>query len=137
MTDEELVDRLEAQWACQIVDYRADYATIDAYCVKDGQIVAHLERKTRNVTFDAYPTAIVDAYKWLALLEADHHITVPALLAYGWQCGRVGWLRPSTTGELAIELRAPSPESVSLTKGTRPVIHIPTDRFTLIGRVNE
>ena len=133
MTDEELVDRLEAQWACQIVDYRADYATIDAYCVRDGQIVAHLERKTRNVTFDAYPTAIVDAYKWLALLEADHHITVPALLAYGWQCGRVGWLRPSTTGELAIELSTPAPESVSLNAGvTRPVIHIPTDRFTLL-----
>ena len=138
MTDEELVERIEAAWKCQIIDYRADYATIDSYCVRDGQIVAHLERKTRNVTFDAYPTAIVDAYKWLALLAADHHPTAPALLAYGWQCGRVGYVQPSTTGELTIEMATPALESVSMNAGvTRPVIHIPKERFKMLpGEVN-
>ena len=131
MTDDDLTAAIEAAWGCRVHEF-AGYDTVDAWAEKDGRLVAYVERKTRNVPIDYYPTAVVDARKWLGLLAAEHATGTKAVLAYAWSCGSWGWVRPSIVGPvLSTRILTPGPDSVSEGRHTRPVIEVPIDVFTV------
>ena len=133
MDDQTLRAAIEAKWSCRVHDF-AELEPVDAWAEKEGRLVAYLERKTRNVTLDTYPTAIIDARKWLGLLAAEHATGTQAVLAYGWACGSWGWVRPTEVGpRLEARILTPGPEAVSLGRHTRPVFDIPLDAFVIYG----
>lgn len=132
MDDDALTRAISAAWSCQVHEF-AGFDTVDAWAERDGRLVAYIERKTRNVPLDAYPTAIVDARKWLGLLAAEHAFSTPAILVYAWSCGSWGWVRPTEVGAiLATRILTPGPEAVSLGRHTRPVVDVPIDAFEIV-----
>ena len=135
MTDEELTQRLEAAWKCDLVPFAGEFAGIDAYAVRGGQTVGYVERKTRLHTFGTYSTAILDARKWLGLLSAEFATGLPAILAVGYECGRVAQVRPASHPALVVTIETPGQDSVSLNRGVpRPVVHIPLDAFEAVSK---
>jgi hypothetical protein len=133
VNDDQLTAAVQAHFGITLHPY-AQMEPIDAWAERDQKLVAYVERKTRNTPHRWYPTAVVDARKWLALLTHEFATGIPALLTYGWEDGVWGWIRPSKAGEVTTRILTPGPESVSLNAGVpRPVIDIPIDAFTLVG----
>lgn len=136
MTDDELREAVENHYYATLHDF-AEMNPVDSWVEKDGRVVAYVERKTRNVTFGTYPTAVVDARKWIGLLAAEYATGVPAYLFVGWACGTWGWVQPAKVGNvLGTRILTPGPESVSLNAGVpRPVVEVPVDAFTIANRL--
>jgi len=131
MTDEQLTAAIEAHFRVTVHNY-AEMDTIDSWLEQDGRMVAYCERKCRNVTRDAYPTAVVDDRKWTGLLAAEFATGLPSILAYAWSDGSWGHIRPSRMPQLTLRVLAPGPEAVSLNAGvSRPVVDIPIDAFEM------
>lgn len=136
MNDQELIAEVEATMQVKLRPYAA-MDTIDSWAEKNGHMVACVERKTRNVPFGQYPTAVVDHRKWLGLLANEFATGIPSYLVYGWSCGSWGWIQPTTVGQqLGISVIRPSLDSVSLNAGVpRPVVEIPLSAFSMVNVV--
>lgn len=133
MTDEELKALCEEKWDCEIVNYGGEFASVDGYVIKGGNVIAHIERKVRNVRKGDYPTAILDCRKWVGLLAAEFATGIPSILAYGWDCGRAGFVKPSKGIKVETAICRPALDSVSLNAGVaRAVVHIPISEFEVI-----
>lgn len=138
MDDRELQIKLQLHFKLTLSDLPM-FSKIDGYLFNNDPYVYNpnpikywVERKTRNVTFDAYPDIVVDAAKFFALIEIEDITTVPAILAYGWSCGTWGIARPAKIESFAIESLTPSMNSVSLNKGVgRDVVKIRKEEFEL------
>lgn len=109
-----------------------EFSRVDSYLVSGSQIKCWVERKVRNVSFDAYPDAVVDFDKWQALIEMERITSITALLAYGWSCGTWGTIQPSRCTNFTVESMTPRLDSVSLNAGVeRKVVHIDLSEFEI------
>lgn len=133
MNDEQLIAAIEAAMRVKLHPYAA-LDTIDSWAEKNGQMVACVERKTRNIPFGHYPTAVVDHRKWVGLLANEFATGIPSYLFYAWSCGSWGWVQPSALGQqLGISIIRPALDSVSLNAGVvRPVVEIPLTAFSMM-----
>lgn len=129
MNDIELVEKIEQNWGK--LNELPEFSRIDSF-IGNGHIALWVERKVRNVPFNAYPDAVVDYAKWKALIDIEEITTTPAVLAYAWSCGTWGTVQPSTCKKFEIKSLTPSLESVSLNAGVeRKVVHIDLSEFQL------
>lgn len=131
MTDEELKARLAFEAGGIMRDFD-EMAIIDSCLTINGEIKRWVERKTRNVSFDAYDDVVIDKAKWQALIEIERLTNIKAMIAYGWNCGTWGVVYPTKCATWRIGELTPSLESVSLNAGvTREVVYIPKTEFKL------
>lgn len=109
-----------------------EFSRVDSYLVNGSQIKCWVERKVRNVAYDAYPDVVVDFDKWQALIQMEQITTIPALLAYGWSDGTWGTIQPSRCTNFKVESMTPRLDSVSLNAGVeRQVVHIDLSEFEI------
>lgn len=129
MTDKELILKLELKYRLNSYEL-PEFSRVDGYLIRGNQIKYWVERKVRNVPFDAYPDAVVDLAKWQALIHMEQITTIPAILAYGWSCGTWGIVQPSKVKLWKSSSMTPSLDSVSLNAGVnRDVVHIYLNDF--------
>lgn len=135
MTDEELKARIAFTAGGIIKDFD-DMAIIDGVLTINGEIKRWIERKTRNVSFEAYDEAIIDLAKWQALIDMERLTNIPSMIAYGWNCGTWGVVYPSKCATFTIGEVTPSLDSVSLNAGiSRKVVYIPKTEFKVFANV--
>ena len=109
-----------------------EFSRVDSYLVSGSQIKCWVERKVRNVAYDAYPDVVVDFDKWQALIHMEQITTIPAILAYGWSDGTWGTVQPSRCTDFRVESMTPRLDSVSLNAGVeRKVVHIALSEFEI------
>ena len=132
MDDKELVRIIKENWGDNLIDMNG-FSKVDSFIYVQNSttpIALWVERKTRNVPFDAYPDVVVDYAKWEALIKLREITDVPAILAYGWSCGTAGFIEPSMDKKITVKVLTPSMDSVSLNKGVeRKVVHIDKSEF--------
>lgn len=135
MTDEELKARIGFEAGGVVRDFD-ETAIIDSCLTINGEIKRWVERKTRNVSFEAYSEAIIDRAKWEALIQMEKLTNVKAMIAYGWSCGTWGVIYPTKCATWRFGEITPSLESVSLNAGVkREVVYIPTSEFKVFANV--
>lgn len=134
MDDRNLLLFLEAHTNYKIREF-GEYALMDAYMLNEGLLAGFIERKTRNVPIGKYDTAIIDYAKYEAMVQLEKTTQLDCWLAYGWSCGTVGVVKP-TSCPIQVKKATPSEGSVSLNAGLeREVAHIEIRRFDILGTV--
>jgi hypothetical protein len=79
MMNEELVaDILREKWRCELHSF-GTFAPIDWYAVRDNQMTALIELKSRSHSAQEYPTVFLNVRKWLALTFSSMGLRVPAI----------------------------------------------------------
>jgi len=121
---------LERIWNCNIHKF-GKLDPIDWWAERDGEVVAFVELKCRNIRSTKYSTVFVTLRKWLDLLRA-HMWTVngvPSLIVVRWtDC--IGYMDVTTLppGRLSVLRR----REHRAEQDTEPAWEVPIDSFVKI-----
>jgi len=97
----------------------------DRQIVDDGVHIGNAEAKSRHNLYDDYPSTMLDALKWYALVDLAIQTGVPSFLIIAFLDGKVFWVNPSHVKPKRINLSTPGRLAVSQNRGVeRPVIYV-------------
>lgn len=136
--DEANEDRLAARFGDAFnCDFRrfARYTALDQWAMRDEAMVALAELKNRTHVFGAFPDTWLPLRKWLGLMLGQQGCGVPAIFGVEWSDGRAGFANAcdiDPRGRIRI-VRADNAEGP---RALEPVIEVPLDVFTMLGKGN-
>jgi len=124
--EEEIAAKLSAIWNCQIKSFGM-MAAIDWWAERHGMPVGVLELKRRNAPAAAWPNAILNLRKWLALTLASVGMHVPAVFVY--KCtDKLFWI-PTSEIDANRVIIGGCKTHVKSSNDVEPVIMVPLKSF--------
>lgn len=134
--DERNEDRLGARlggvFNCEFRRF-ARYTPLDQWAMRDEQMVALAELKHRTHVYGAFPDTWLPLRKWLGLMLGQQGCGVPSIYAVEWHDGELGYANVCDIDPRG-RIRIVRADNADGPRAVEPVIEVPLDVFTLLGK---
>lgn len=121
---------IEAAWKVKMHRYGAHFAAIDWYCVRAGNIVAHIELKSRSHDSGRYETVFLNVRKWMSLTMAWLHMDVPSYFIVKFT-DEIRWIDVSQIDARKVRLGGCN-RIVKAKSDVEPVIEVPVGQMNTL-----
>ena len=111
----------------------ARYTPLDQWAMRDERMVALAELKHRTHEYGAFPDTWLPLRKWLALVLGQQGCGVPAIYGVEWGDGAIGYAHAADINPRG-RIRIVRADNAEGPRAVEPVIEVPLDTFTMLGK---